>query len=116
MAPEEGSDQKPQPDISAILNQMWVRFRPDIYERVEVLDSAAKAHVAGTLTPGQCAAAHAAAHKLVGSLGTFGLMRGTELAREFEHACANDRTVMATDPSRLDAIAAEIRKIVDERK
>jgi HPt (histidine-containing phosphotransfer) domain-containing protein len=116
MAPEEGSDQKPQADISAILNQMWVRFLPDIYERVEVLESAAKAHVAGTLSPGQCAAAHAAAHKLIGSLGTFGLMRGTELAREFEHACASEKAVMATEPSRLDDIAVQIRKIIDERK
>lgn len=116
MAPEEGSDQKPQPDISAILNQMWARFRPDIYERVEVLESAAKAHVAGMLSPGQCAAAHAAAHKLVGSLGTFGLMRGSELAREFEHACTNEKTVTSAEPSRLEAIATEIRKIVDERK
>lgn len=116
MAPEEGPDQMPQPDITAILNQMWVRFLPDIYERVEVLESAAKAHVAGTLSPGQCAAAHAAAHKLVGSLGTFGLMCGTELAREFEHACASEKTVMATEPSRLNDIAGQIRRIVDERK
>ena len=116
MASEEGSDQKPQPDIGAILNQMRARFLPDIYERVEVLESAAKAHVAGSLSPDQCAAAHAAAHKLVGSLGTFGLMRGTELAREFEHACASEKTVMATEPSRLDAIARDIRKVVDERR
>ena len=116
MAPEEGSDQKPQLDIGAILNQMWVRFLPDIYERVEVLESAAKAHIAGTLSPAQCAAAHAAAHKLIGSLGTFGLMRGTELAREFEQACASENSVMATKPARLDAIAGQIRKIVDERK
>ena len=116
MSPEEGSDQKPQPDISAILNQMWVRFLPDIYERVRVLESAAKAHLEGRLSPEQCTAAHAAAHKLIGSLGTFGLMRGTELAREFEQACASNMAVMATDPSRLDAIALEIRRIVDERK
>ncbi len=116
MSPEEGSDQKPAPEISAILNQMWVRFLPAIYERIDVLEAAGRAHAAGNLTSEQCQDAHATAHKLVGTLGTFGLMHGTELAREFEQACANDETAAATDTSRLEMIASEIRKMVDERK
>ena len=116
MTPDEGSEKKPANDINAILDQMWVRFLPDIYERVVVLESAASAHAAGSLSIEQCAAAHSAAHKLVGSLGTFGLMQGSELARKFEQACASEKTVSATEPSQLEAIAAEIRMIVSQRK
>ena len=116
MPPEEEPNHKPAPDISAILNQMWVRFLPDMYERVTVLELAANSHAAGTLSTEQCAAAHSAAHKLVGSLGTFGLLRGSELAREFEQACVSDKALLAIDPSRLQVIAEEIRRSVDERK
>ncbi len=68
------------------------------------------------MTQEQREAAHSAAHKLAGSLGTFSLPRGTELAREFEQACASEKSYKASQAGRLTAIAAEIRTIIDSRK
>lgn len=116
MTPQDGTDEKSAPDIDAILNQMWVRFLPDFYERVAVLEAAGRDRAAGNLTAEGRAAAHSAAHKLAGSLGTFGLMRGTELAREFERACANETACAAIEPSRLQVIADQIRTIISQRK
>ncbi len=66
------------------MDGLWVRFLPEIKERVAVLEAAAQAAGEGTLTGKQREAAQAAAHKLAGVLGTFGLTRGTVLARELE--------------------------------
>jgi HPt (histidine-containing phosphotransfer) domain-containing protein len=113
---DEHSKRKSPPDMSAVLNQLWTKFLPEIYERVATLESAAQAASAGNMTQEQREAAHSAAHNLAGSLGTFSLPHGTELAREFEHACVSEMSYKASQASRLVAIAAEIRTIIDSRK
>ncbi len=112
MTPDE---QKPSPDLTAILNQLWTRFLPEIHERVSILEFSAHAYASGIATQEQHRGAHAAAHKLAGSLGTFGLTQGSELAREFELMCAADELCSPAQAERLAAIAAEIRIIVDSR-
>lgn len=121
MNSSDQSDQDPSsrpntPEIAAILDQMWTRFLPDIRQRAEVLETSAEALTAGGMTDAQRAAAHSAAHKLAGTLGTFNLMHGTELAREFELITASE---IKPDPDlgrHLLSIAAELRTIINSRK
>lgn len=70
--------------ITAIMQRMWTQFRPQMEERAAVLKSAAAAIAAGTVTEAERLAAEKTAHTLAGSLGTFGLLEGTTLAREAE--------------------------------
>ena len=104
------------PDLAQAIDLLWARFLPEIRSRVEVLKAAAAACAVKRLTSAQREAAHAAAHKLAGTLGTFNLTRGTVLAREFELVCCREDTPDATVAGRLGAIAAELRTIVDGRK
>ena len=100
--------------LSETLDRMWARFLPDIRQRVSVLESAAAA--ANRLTAQQREEAHATAHKLAGTLGTFGLMRGTELARRFE---VEFSSAPGPDPNQGKALleaAAEIRAMIENRK
>lgn len=116
MTLDEHSDRTTAPDLSAALNQLWVRFLPEIRSRVDILEAAAAASTAGQLTGEQREAANSSAHKLAGTLGTFSLARGTELARVFEALSAQEDTCSSANAERLLAIAAEIRAIVDSRK
>ncbi len=75
-----------QPSMKEALDRLWKQFLPQIEERVAALESAATALAADRLSHDQREAAHAAAHKLAGVLGTFGLTKGTILAREAEAA------------------------------
>lgn len=70
--------------IQARLAELWKQHLPEIAERVGVLERACSALETGNLSVEERQAAVAAAHKLAGVLGTFGRMRGTELAREVE--------------------------------
>jgi HPt (histidine-containing phosphotransfer) domain-containing protein len=116
----DGSDQTPmereQPAaIREALNRLWAQFLPQIEERVATLERAAKADAEGTLSPELCEQAGAAAHKLAGTLGTFGLEAGTELAREAEVLLG--RGVAATQTNGgLEALAAELRATLARRK
>jgi HPt (histidine-containing phosphotransfer) domain-containing protein len=111
---EPAANQAAPPALAAALEQLWTRFLPDTRERVSIVESAAQSLVAGSLTPAQREAAHAAAHKLSGTLGTFNLPRGTDLARELELAFA-----AAPDPAsapRLASLAAELRSLIETRR
>jgi HPt (histidine-containing phosphotransfer) domain-containing protein len=100
-------------NLSAAINQLWIRFKPEIRKRVGLLQTAAAAR-------GQSAALReesvGAAHKLAGALGTFSLDRGTDLAREYELLASRDGVLEEAVCERLAEIAAELGVIVDGRK
>ncbi|MGI9021841.1 MAG: Hpt domain-containing protein [Acidimicrobiales bacterium] len=63
---------------------LWERFREAFSAQVAVLEEAAMAVLSGDLPPELADRALREAHKLAGSLGTFGMPRGSEMAREIE--------------------------------
>ncbi len=102
-----------QQDLNEALDRLWKQFLPQIEERVATIEHAADVLTAGELPDEQRDAAQAAAHKLAGILGTFGLTKGTILAREAEHLCSGD-----SDPAlagELAGIAAQLRAMVGSR-
>ncbi len=102
--------------ISEALDQMWASHRSQVLERVAVLEAAASAVIAKTLTASECTAAHEAAHKLAGTLGMFNLERGTDLARELELAYSPESAPEAASGAHLATLAAELRTMIDSRK
>jgi HPt (histidine-containing phosphotransfer) domain-containing protein len=109
-------DTDAQAALSAALDRMWLQYLPLMQERVEVLEAAAQDFAACPLSVDRQHAAQAAAHKLAGILGTFGLTRGTVLARELEIMYSRQNDPEAALAERLIDITAEIRTIVDSRK
>jgi HPt (histidine-containing phosphotransfer) domain-containing protein len=105
-----------QAALTAALERLWLQYFPVMQERIEVLEAAAQDVAAGPLSVERQEAAQAAAHKLAGVLGTFGLTRGTELARELEimYSRQNDSGIALAD--RLATITGEIRGIIDSKK
>jgi HPt (histidine-containing phosphotransfer) domain-containing protein len=102
--------------ISKALDTMWARHRSQILERVTVLEEAASAVASNTITAIEREAAHAAAHKLAGTLGTFNLMHGTDLARELEQTYSQESAPPATSGQQLASMAAELRTMIENRK
>ena len=109
-------DPNGQPALNEALDRMWIQFLTEIKERLAILDSAAAAFAANQLTMPQHEAANAAAHKLAGVLGTFGLTKGTVLARELEIIYSHDGGPDPALSARLASLAAELRAIIDSRK
>ena len=104
-----------QPGLTQALGLLWTRFLPQIEERVGILEAAAAALAEARLSTEEQETAAAAAHKLAGVLGTFGLAEGTELARELETAYASPDGVAPEHAPRLGLLAAELRALVQSR-
>jgi HPt (histidine-containing phosphotransfer) domain-containing protein len=96
------------------LARMWTKFLPEIENRLALLESAAHSLDAGLLADEDREAAYQAAHKLAGVLGTFGLHRGTELARQVEVGLAE--TIPAATAADLSCWVSELRLLIDSRK
>jgi HPt (histidine-containing phosphotransfer) domain-containing protein len=104
------------PSLTDALDRLWDQFLPQIEERVAAMESANATLVAGKLHDDQRAAANAAAHKLAGVLGTFGLTKGTILAREAEIIYSGDVDAEPAVASRLAEIADELKVLIANRK
>jgi DNA-binding response OmpR family regulator len=69
----------------ASINKVLERFRKTFVEQVTVLEQAAIALSEGSLSDDMRQSAKHNAHKLAGSLGTFGYREGSNVARQIEH-------------------------------
>jgi HPt (histidine-containing phosphotransfer) domain-containing protein len=102
--------------MSEAMNRLWVKFLPEIEERVSTLESAAAQVANGsTLTDQEQIKAAAEAHKLAGVLGTFGLSAGTDLAREAEGLCGEPLDDDPAKATRLHVIAEQLKAMIASR-
>ena len=89
-----------------MISALWERKRPLILQRLTILDRAAEAAAVGSLEDSLCEEALSEAHKLAGSLGTFGFPTGTEIARELEVGL-EDRSLK---PERMQELIRRLRE------
>ena len=99
-------------DLTKAIAALWRDARPRTMARIETIERAVAALRAGALDAATAEAARREAHKLTGSLGTFGIPEGTERARALELALEDGAG--PADPTRLEADVAALRRIVEE--
>jgi HPt (histidine-containing phosphotransfer) domain-containing protein len=105
----------PEQAVAGALDRLWKQFLPEIEQRLARLEAANEALAAGKLSDDQRVAANSAAHKLAGTLGTFGLTKGTILAREAELLYSGGET----DPealTQLKEITEQLKVLIAGRK
>jgi diguanylate cyclase (GGDEF)-like protein len=71
-------------DIGSALAMLWQRHQPSILERIALLELTAANVLRGTVSDNGIVEGCSAAHKLAGSLGTFGFDAGSRAALEAE--------------------------------
>lgn len=85
--------------LSAAVAGVWAKYRDQVMGRVDVLEAAALGLLEGRLDREGRRAAEREAHKLAGSVGTFGFAEASRLSREAEVMLG-----AATDPGQADAL------------
>lgn len=89
---------------------IWAQHRPAMLARVDVLERALAGASDGGIDPELEAQARTAAHQLAGSVGTFGYMRASELAREFGKLLREDASAVTGGASLLAGLRAELER------
>lgn len=96
-------------DLALLLARVWTKSQDAFNERLDAIDAAGAALLAGSLDEERRAAAVTGAHKLRGTLGTFGLPEGSQLASEVEEMLREPGTPAVL---RLSELAQQLRVIV----
>jgi HPt (histidine-containing phosphotransfer) domain-containing protein len=109
-ADSQTQDQK----LQAMITLVWERSRHTVAERAAVLRSAADRLMEGPLDEPTQQSAVDCAHKLAGVLGTFGLARGTDLAREAEVFFGKATPDDKEEIQRLQGTLAELAHLIDK--
>jgi HPt (histidine-containing phosphotransfer) domain-containing protein len=71
-------------EMARLIRALWERNQVQVQNRLQLLDSAAAANQHGEMGEELRREAREIAHKLAGSLGTFGFPMGSEIARRLE--------------------------------
>lgn len=102
--------------LAEAMNRLWVKYLPQMEERVATLRGVAKSAANGNLTTIEQQQAGSDAHKLAGVLGTFGMNEGTDLAREAESLCGGSLDGDPVVTARLAEIAERLRAMIANRR
>jgi diguanylate cyclase (GGDEF)-like protein len=99
---------------AAAVAAMWQRFRGPILERVAVVEQATAALLQANLDEALRDRAFHEAHRLAGSVGTFGFHEGSRLAREAEHLLQRSDPLGPDDALRLAELVSMLRHELDQ--
>src|SRR6478735_7245190 len=97
--------------IKVDLAGVWDRSYPIVLERVTKIENATVELSRASPKVEMVAAGRDEAHKLAGALGTFGLDRGTQLARKLERRLSTRSRPQ--DVAETERLVAELRSVVE---
>ena len=92
------------------IDKVLKRFRGVFDQRVAVLDQAKIALLAGELEPDLQQLARQEAHKLAGSLASFGYPNGSRLARSLEHLLMSDDPFSADEMTQVSELVTALQQ------
>ena len=88
---------------------LWEKFRGTTMERVAVVERAVVARLHGELEEEQRRAAEREAHKLAGSVGTFGYREASRVAREIERILGGSAPIAQAQLLRLSELVVALQ-------
>ncbi len=112
ISPDEAGQSQEQ-KLQSMISALWDRSRHTVVERAALLRTAGDLLAHNRLDEATQMNAVDSAHKLAGVLGTFGLPRGTDLAREAEVLFGQSGKPGKTEIERLQVLLAELTHLID---
>jgi HPt (histidine-containing phosphotransfer) domain-containing protein len=112
--PPSPEAQSPEQKLQTMLSALWERSRHTVVERAALLQEGGKLWADNRLDEATRLRAVDSAHKLAGVLGTFGLPRGTELAREAEQVFGQPTPPSKVEIELLLVLLAELTSLIDK--
>jgi DNA-binding response OmpR family regulator len=110
------TSKKPELDqnkLDQAIVEIWHRYQGKICDRITILEEFSLANQQGKPDQNIKQKAQQEAHKLAGSLGTFGLGGGSIIAKEIEQLCQN-QTLNLAEITLLQELVFKLRKEVEQ--
>ena len=98
--------------VAAAIERIWTQRLGAVLDQIDIIEEAVADLLEGPLREELREPAQREAHKLSGSLGTFGFMLGSSIAREMEAIFARGSAIRNTDALRLSELLMHLREEV----
>lgn len=96
----------------ATIQQMWQEFQERLQEQLATLEQAIAHLTTNSLDPNQRQHAQTIAHRLIGSLGAFGIPHAAKLARQIERVLNSSTAVLQSESAvQLETLLQQLRCI-----
>jgi len=95
------------------LDDLWAKFLPQVQSRIETIQLAIDAIQQNRLNHEIQVAAKEAAHKLAGSLGTFGLHSGSDAAAEIQELLSEKAALGRVELGRIQKLVEWLRQEIE---
>ncbi|MEG4962433.1 MULTISPECIES: response regulator [unclassified Microcoleus] len=117
-AESSGSSQELNKDdrrvkVQNVVAKMRENLKANFIDKVAIFDRAIAQLKSGTLEGELRQEAQAQAHKLVGSLGTLGLPKGSEVARKIEHLFKAENILQPETAQQIEGFLDKLKQIFD---
>ncbi|MEQ8968848.1 MAG: response regulator [Coleofasciculus sp. C1-SOL-03] len=98
--------------IRAAVAQIWQTFKASLPEKIDVFRQVSVTLATGTLNQQLCENAKLEAHRLVGSLGSFGCAEGSKIAREIEQLLQTPTQATPQDAHKLKHLIDSLQQAI----
>ena len=113
LADSQGEETRPQDQVLALVAQIWDKSKERIVARIDTLEQATIELLDGRLDLDLRREAEREAHKLAGSLTTFGFPEGSRLARDIEQSFQADSPLGPKDALHLSEKVVTLRQALE---
>ncbi|PSB00524.1 response regulator [Merismopedia glauca] len=113
LQPVSVTDSRKQ-QMRALVARSWERAKPNVLEQLSYIEKATQALLTNILDESTQKKAEQQAHKLAGSLGTFGLLQGSELAKKIETILESDLSVVHQQMHYLKKLVGDLHLLVEQ--
>ena len=101
-----------QAKVLAVVQQVWDNFKESLGSKMALFEQAIAQLSTGTLDGELRSSAEAEAHRLIGSLGSFGLPQGSEVARQIEHMLGSE-SLGQNEARQLEDLVGQLKQAVE---
>ncbi|MBD2447138.1 response regulator [Nostoc sp. FACHB-152] len=110
--PDSEQEQAKSQKAIAAINKTIERYKDTFAQRLTLLEQAELALYAGELLPQIRQQASNEAHKLAGTLGSFGYEIGSKLAQAIEHLLVKEQDLTLEDAVKLSQLISQLKGII----
>jgi diguanylate cyclase (GGDEF)-like protein len=107
------ASQPSQQATQTLIATIWTKTRATTFDRLLMLEKAATALSQGCLDRDLRQKAEQAAHKLLGTLGSFGIQEGSDLARQLESLFEGSNPLKQSEILQVQQLVAALRQVLE---
>ncbi len=111
---EQADKRQAQANVLGVVQQMWGNFKESLGLQMALFEQAITQISTGTLDKELRASAQAEAHRLIGSLGSFGLPKGSEVARQIEQLLYL-KSLGQNEARQLEELVGQLKQVVENK-